>query len=108
VQPFQELNVPVGDRNLNIVKFGTGATKKGIVLYFHGNMRNIERYASYAKTFTKAGYELWMMDYPGFGKSTGKLTEEILYRDAALMYGMAREEVAAGEIIIMESRLVPA
>src|SRR5215217_5262717 len=48
-QPFAELNLSIGNRNLNVVQFkATTTNRKGILLYFHGNMRNIERYADRA------------------------------------------------------------
>jgi alpha-beta hydrolase superfamily lysophospholipase len=97
--PFTELNIPVGDRNLNVVQF-KAANTKGIVLYFHGNMRNIERYANQAPLFTQHGYDVWMVDYPGFGKSTGKRTEETMYADAQLLYNIALKEVPAEDIVI--------
>ena len=28
--------------------------------------------------FTKYGYECWMVDYPGYGKSSGELTQEMM------------------------------
>ncbi|ANE50533.1 alpha/beta hydrolase [Flavisolibacter tropicus] len=99
--PFTELNITVDDRNLNVVQFkAQTSNRKGIVLYFHGNMRNIERYADQAPLFTKSGYEVWIVDYPGFGKSTGKRTEQAMYSDAQLLYRMAAKEVADSSIII--------
>ena len=41
-----------------------------------------------------------MIDYPGFGKSTGKRTEKIMYADAALFYKMARSKFSKDRIII--------
>lgn len=73
---------------------------KGVVLYFHGNRENIEHYASVAPLFTKNGYEIWMLDYPGFGKSTGKFTEQMLYDWALVFYKLARARYAPNEIII--------
>jgi alpha-beta hydrolase superfamily lysophospholipase len=100
--PFKEINLPVTDKkNLSVVRFlVVDSLRKGVVLYFHGNRRNIERYAPYARNFTKNNYEVWMIDYPGFGKSTGKLNEEILYRDAAEFYKMARAVCSPDSIII--------
>ena len=99
-QPFKELNISVGERNLNVVKFLPGGKPEGIVLYFHGNMRNVERYAPFSEIFTKNNYEVWMPDYPGFGKTTGKHTEETMYKDAALIYDLAIKETTADNIII--------
>jgi len=73
---------------------------KGIVLYFHGNRDNINRYAAYADNFTKLGYEVWMPDYPGFGKTTGVFAEERLYSDANLLYKMVSKRFSADSIII--------
>ena len=100
-QPFTEVNIPIDNRNLNVVQFHAATPhRKGIVLYFHGNMRNIERYANQAPIFTNNGYDVWMIDYPGFGKSTGKRNEEVMYNDAQLLYGMALKETPADNLVI--------
>jgi len=91
-QPFRQLDVPVTDKkNLSIVQFTVpDSVRKGVVLYFHGNMTNINRYAPVAPLFTQNNYEIWMMDYPGFGKTTGKRSEEAMLEDAEVLYDMAR------------------
>ncbi|RYG32931.1 MAG: alpha/beta fold hydrolase [Chitinophagaceae bacterium] len=101
-QPFQEVYLPVNDdKNISIVRFTVpDSLCKGVVLYFHGNRNNIERYAAYASSFTRNNYEVWMMDYPGFGKSTGDRSEEILYSDALLFYKMARAKFGTDSIIL--------
>jgi alpha-beta hydrolase superfamily lysophospholipase len=99
-QPFKEVNIQVQNRNLNIVQFTADSNKKGIVLYFHGNRQNVERYAKFAAPFTKNRYEVWMPDYPGFGKTTGKRTEQVMYDDAVLLYKKAIEKAPPQNIII--------
>jgi uncharacterized protein len=101
-QPFTEIYLPVNnEKNLSIVKFTVpDSVRKGIVLYFHGNRNNIERYAAGAAQFTRNNYEVWMMDYPGYGKSTGERTEHILYADALILYNMARSVVSSDSIIL--------
>ena len=100
--PFRQIDLPVSDnKNLSIVQFTVpDSVRKGIVLYFHGNRKNINRYAPNAGNFTRNGYEVWMMDYPGYGKSTGKRTEQVLYDDALIFYKMAISRVSAEHIII--------
>ena len=98
---FKEINIsPDGKRNVNIVQFFPDKKAKGIVLYFHGNMTNIERYAKFAPYFTKNDYEVWMIDYPGYGKTTGKRSEKTMYEDALLLYKLAIEKTSADSIII--------
>ncbi len=100
--PFRQIDLPVtGKKTLSIVQFTVpDSVRKGIVLYFHGNRQNINRYAKYAANFTRNGYEVWMMDYPGYGKSTGKRSEKILYADALILYKMAISKVSVEHIII--------
>ena len=101
-QPFKEINLPASNKkNVSIIQFTVpDSVRKGVVLYFHGNRKNVERYAPYAVNFTRNNHEVWMIDYPGFGKSTGKRTEEIMYSDAALLYKMARARFSRDQIII--------
>jgi alpha-beta hydrolase superfamily lysophospholipase len=104
-QPFTELNIPIAEGiNMNLVRFlpAADSTKpaKGAVLYFHGNKKNITHYANYASYFTSKGFEVWMPDYPGFGKSTGTLTEDLLHEFARQTYKLARANYAADSIFI--------
>jgi alpha-beta hydrolase superfamily lysophospholipase len=99
--PYREVNIPYSQtRNLNIIQFETSAKPRGVVLYFHGNRKNIGWYAKFAPMFTAEGYEVWMLDYPGYGKSTGKITEEVLYDYALQLYKLAAKKYQAGDIII--------
>ena len=76
-RPFTELFFDV-ERNVRIngLHFAV-QNPKGIILYFHGNTRSIKGWAKYSKDFTRYGYDLIMFDYRGFGKSTGKRSEEV-------------------------------
>ena len=101
-EKHKEINIPITENsNLNIVQFFSADTiTKGVVLYFHGNRKNISWYSKYTPYFTRHGYEVWMIDYPGFGKSTGKFTEQTLYDWADHMYNFARSRYRADSIII--------
>ena len=101
-EKHKDINIPITENsNLNIVQFfSTDTITKGVVLYFHGNKKNISWYAKYSPYFTKYGYEVWLIDYPGFGKSTGKLTEQTLYDWANYMYNFARTRFSADSIIV--------
>ena len=101
-EPFEEIMIPLDKIDtIHMVKFFPGdSIPKGVVIYFHGNMENVEYYAPNAKTFTRKGYELWMPDYPGFGKSTGKLTERKMYALARQVQKLASSEFGSDSIII--------
>ena len=54
---FEELNIPFNDMDtMNIIKFlPDNIPVKGAVIYYHGNMKNIEHYAVFAEPFLKLG-----------------------------------------------------
>jgi pimeloyl-ACP methyl ester carboxylesterase len=105
-QPFTELNIPYdAATSLSVVQFRAtdrpaDSLAKGVVLYFHGNGDNIPRYAPAATSITAKGYEVWMLDYPGYGKSTGELSEKKLYELSLLFYKLARSRWQPKQIIL--------
>jgi uncharacterized protein len=100
--PFKEMNIPFNEKDtVSMVQFfPKDSIRKGVVLYFHGNKQNIERYAKFVTDFTKHGYEVWMEDYPGFGKSTGTRTEAKMYRQAIEIQKMAAAKFGSDSIIL--------
>ena len=100
--PFEEVDLPFNTTDtINLVKFfPKDSVRKGIVLYFHGNKQNINRFAKFVSNFTRHGYEVWIEDYPGYGKSVGKRNETILYQQAAQIYKLAKTKFAADSIVI--------
>jgi alpha-beta hydrolase superfamily lysophospholipase len=99
---FREVNIHYDKETvLNIVQFMPPDTAaRGIVLYFHGNRKNISWYSKCVRNFTKNNYEVWMMDYPGFGKSKGTFSEQKLNDYALQVYRMARRRFTPQRIII--------
>lgn len=100
--PFEEMEVAFNETDtLNLVKFfPKDSVRRGVVLYFHGNKGNINRYAKFAANFTSNGYEVWMEDYPGFGKSVGNRNEKILYRQAEQVYKLANSKYGKDSIVV--------
>jgi alpha-beta hydrolase superfamily lysophospholipase len=100
--PFSELEIPFNKTDtLNLVKFTpVDSVRKGVVIYFHGNKENINRFAKFSSNFTRLGYEVWMADYPGYGKTVGNRTEKILYEQSLQIYKMASSKYAKDSIVI--------
>lgn len=84
--PFKELffDVSAGVR-INGLHFSVD-NPNGLILYFHGNTRSIKGWAKYAKDFLKFGYDVVLVDYRGFGKSTGKRSEKDMLNDMQFVY----------------------
>lgn len=100
--PHREVNIPYSaNSTMNIVQFlAPDSLVKGVVLYFHGNKKNIAWYSKFAPYFTRNHYEVWMIDYPGFGKSTGVFSEPMLYDWALTLYKLARATYPPDSIVI--------
>jgi len=100
--PFEEMKIPVNETDtISMIKFfPKDSVRKGVVVYYHGNMENVEHYVKFVPAFTKHGYEVWMEDYPGFGKSTGERTEKKLYAQALQVEKMAAAKYGKDSIIL--------
>ena len=103
-QSFTELNLNYDqETNLNVVEFKaepSDSLVKGVMLFFHDARGNIGDYADVSRGFTAQGYEVWMMDYPGFGKSTGPIDEQRLYDLALIFYKLARSRWKPQQIVL--------
>ena len=100
--PFAEVEIPFNKTDtLNMIKFmPVDSVRRGVVIYFHGNRENIHRYAKFASSFTRHGYEVWMADYPGFGKTIGQRNEKTLYQQSVQIYKMAVTKYQKDSIVI--------
>lgn len=68
------------------IKKADKKSEKGILFYFHGNADNLNRWGTIYTDFESFGYDMFIMDYRGFGKSRGKKNNRLLHHDAFLVY----------------------
>ncbi len=84
---YEEFFIKTADgATLNALLFQTDLPCKGLVIYFHGNADNLQRWGKFQSDFTSRGYDILMSDFRGFGKSTGQADELKFYEDAQLIY----------------------
>ena len=101
-EPWEEhfLDTPDGQR-LNALFFPTSVLpSRGVVLYFHGNRDNLQRWGAMHRDFTQLGYDFFAPDYRGYGKSSGDHSEEHYFEDAELVYHLLRRSYRPEEIVI--------
>lgn len=98
--PFEEINFEMEDGGqVNAIYFRV-PNSKGVVYYLKGNSRSIKGWGKFAQDFVSKGYDFFMMDYRGFGKSRGERSEEILYSDAQYIYKWLTERYDERNIVI--------
>ncbi|RYD84027.1 MAG: alpha/beta fold hydrolase [Sphingobacteriales bacterium] len=98
--PFKELffDVEEGVR-INGLHF-TVQKPLGLILYFHGNSRSIKGWAKYARDFFRYNYDVVLVDYRGFGKSTGKRNEKDMMTDMQFVYDTLAVQYTEHHIIV--------
>lgn len=69
----------------------TSPRAKGTIVLFHGNAQNLSTHFLNLVWITKEGYNLFIFDYRGYGKSEGKPHQEGVYLDALAALAKARE-----------------
>ena len=84
--PFKELFFEVKEGvSINGLHFFC-KKPNGLILYLHGNTRSIKGWSKYARDFYRYNYDVVMVDYRGFGKSTGKRSEHAIKNDLQFVY----------------------
>lgn len=101
-QPFEEMNVKAGDGNsLNGLLFKADSSK-GLIFYLHGNAGSLESWGRVAKTYTALKYDVFMLDYRGYGKSEGSINgQEELFQDVQTVYDQLKKTYAENKIIVL-------
>ncbi len=98
--PFKELNFEVAAGvTINGLHFHV-KQPKGLLLYFHGNTRSIKGWAKYARDFFRYQYDVVLVDYRGFGKSTGRRNEEDMLSDMQFVYEQLTLNIPQSEMIV--------
>ncbi len=72
---FQEINIPFEGGAINGLKF-SAVKPKGAILFFHGNFGDVSGWGAYGADFAALGYDFYIFDYPGYGKSDGKISSQ--------------------------------
>ncbi|WP_420322510.1 alpha/beta hydrolase [Flagellimonas sp.] len=99
-QEIEEYNVETRDGAvINGVRF-KAKSPKGVVFYLKGNSKSIKGWGKFAVDFTRHGYDVIMVDYRGFGKSTGRRTQKAVKRDMQVIYNKIKENVTEKYIIL--------
>lgn len=95
------LKTPQGGR-INALWFKRSGeiSKKGVVLFFHGNAGSLARWGHLHHYFARLGYDYFVYDYRGYGKSTGMRNEQLLYQDALAVYDSLAKFYPSDQIVL--------
>lgn len=78
------------------------AHAKGLIFYLHGNGGALDSWGEVAPTYTRLGYDVFLLDYRGYGKSEGRITSQAqLLADADMAYRHLLKEYAEEHIVLL-------
>lgn len=98
---FEEVNLTANDGAiLNGLHFKQ-LKPNGIILYFHGNARDISYWGEWAETLSlRYNYDVIVWDYRGYGKSIGERKHSKMLDDGLLFYDYALTQSSKDNIVI--------
>ena len=99
--PYEDVSIRTEDGETLHAWWVPAERAKGTALLFHGNAGNISHRIDYARMFRSLGYNTLLVDYRGYGRSTGKPSEEGTYRDAEASWQWLKARgIAEREIVL--------
>ncbi|WP_295801487.1 alpha/beta fold hydrolase [uncultured Microbulbifer sp.] len=100
--PFEEINLTTADGvNLNALLFKSD-DPKGVVYYLHGNGGCLKGWGLNAGKFLENQYDVFMLDYRGYGKSGDSISSESqFFDDAELAYQELKKRYGEKHIIVL-------
>ena len=100
--PFEDIQIETSDGELLHAWWMGKPDQKKTLLFFHGNAGNISHRLDRIITLGKdLPFRVLMVDYRGYGLSTGNPKEEGLYLDALASYQYLRDQGLAAKDIIL-------
>jgi fermentation-respiration switch protein FrsA (DUF1100 family) len=99
---FENITLTTSDEERLHGWFVPADSARGVVLFFHGNAGNISHRLDSIAIFNRLGLDTLIIDYRGYGESSGKPSEQGTYLDAqaAWDYLVSERGVSAERIII--------
>jgi uncharacterized protein len=101
-QKFEELKITTKDhKSLSGLLFKSDSSK-GLIFYLHGNAGSLSSWGQLAKTYTDLHYDVFMLDYRGYGKSEGSIDgQQQLFEDIQTTYDLLIKRYSENKIIIL-------
>jgi len=98
--PFEEMRIAVPGATLDALRFPQPRTR-GLVFFIHGNAGNVETWSTALDFYRRVGYDLFIFDFRGYGRSTGRIGSEAeLHADVRAAYDAIAPAYANVPIVV--------
>jgi len=101
-QPFEEINIKTQSGKLLSGLLFKSDSSKGVVFYLHGNAGSLDNWGKIARQYTDLHYDVFILDYPGYGKSEGAIkSENQLFSDIQTAYDEVKKRFKEDSIVVL-------
>jgi alpha-beta hydrolase superfamily lysophospholipase len=99
---FEERYIPAADGTVLHGLLFKADSSNGLIFYLHGNAGSAASWGSVAKTYTNLNYDVFIVDYRGYGKSEGAINGEAqLAEDIQAAYDELKKQYAENIIVVL-------
>jgi pimeloyl-ACP methyl ester carboxylesterase len=100
-QEFEEIYIPTKDGAMLHGLLFKAAAPKGLIFYLHGNAGSVDSWGWIAKTYTDLNYDIFVLDYRGYGKSEGRISSETqFYEDVQAAYDQMKKRYTEDRMVV--------
>jgi pimeloyl-ACP methyl ester carboxylesterase len=101
-QNFEEVNIRMKDNVLLNGLLFKANYSKGVIFYLHGNAGSLSSWGGVASTYTDLNYDVFIIDYRGYGKSEGSIKRQgQFFRDMQTVYDELKKRYSEDKIIVL-------
>lgn len=102
MQSFEEINIKAEDGKMLHGLLFKSDNSKGLIFYLHGNTGSLEGWGEVAEIYTALQYDVFLLDYRGYGKSEGTIGSEAqLFQDVQVAYNEMLKSYKEDNIIVL-------
>lgn len=101
-QPFEEIYIKTEDQKFLHGLLFRSDSSKGLIFYMHGNAGSLRSWGEVAKTYSDLNYDVYMLDYRGYGKSESSInSQEQLHMDIQSAYNEMKKKYPEEKITVL-------
>jgi pimeloyl-ACP methyl ester carboxylesterase len=73
-----------------------------LIFYLHGNAGSLNTWGEVAKRYTELKYDVFMLDYRGYGKSEGSIhSQKQFHEDIQMAYDEMKKTYKESNIVVL-------
>lgn len=104
---YENFSIPVEKDTITGIFLKPAAKPKATILFFHGAGGNVSTYVFMIKPLVEAGFQVVMVDFRGYGKSTGTPTHSNVAEDGQTFFDLMtrRNDIKDTKVLIYGASL---